>query len=97
MREVEFKGMTVEYDERCLKSYKWQKAINSGDPRRSAGAIARLFAGKDEYYAYAIAAKYPLPYDEWLEVADDQWDEGMDAMTELLAVVVEDMGGIAKN
>ena len=98
MRTVEFRGISVEYDERCVKSYRWQKAMNSGDAERSTKALARLFADKDEYYAYALSAEEPPTYEEWLEL-DDDWilDTGMDSMGGLLAAVLEDMGQTAKN
>lgn len=97
MRSIEFNGVTVEYDERCIKSYRWQKAMNSGDPERSTKAVARLFDGKDEYYAYALGADEPLGYEDWLADDGDWLDESMDAMGDLLAAVLEDMGQTAKN
>lgn len=97
MRTIEFKGVSVAYDEYCVKSYRWQKSMNSGDPERSTKAVARLFAGKDEYYAYAIGADEPMTYEEWLKMGDDFLDESMEAMSELLAAVLEDMGQTAKN
>ena len=51
MRTIEFEGVTVEYDERCTKSYKWQKSVMSGDMSRGMKAIESLFAGRDEEYA----------------------------------------------
>ena len=54
MRTIEFKGVKVDYDETCIRSWKWQKAVNSGDPARSVAAIERLFAGKDEDIADAL-------------------------------------------
>ena len=97
MRNLEFKGITVEYDEHCVKSYRWQKAMNSGDSGRSTRAVSRLFDGKDEYYAYLLSAEKPMSYEEWAKLDDDVLDESMDAMGELLAEVLEDMGQTAKN
>lgn len=97
MRSIEFNGITVEYDERCIKSYRWQKAMNSGDSERSTKAVARLFDGKDEYYAYALSADEPLCYEDWLADDGDWLDESMDAMGDLLAAVLDDMGQTAKN
>ena len=51
MRTIEFRGMTFEYDDRCTKSYKWQKKALSGDSGRALVAIEDLFAGRDEEYA----------------------------------------------
>ena len=51
MREIEFKGITVQYDEKCLKSWKWQKALASGEDKRGVAAIERLLLGKDEEIA----------------------------------------------
>lgn len=97
MRNLEFNGITVEYDERCVKSYRWQKAMNSNDSGRSTRAVSRLFGGKDEYYAYLLGAEKPISYEEWEKLGDDVLDESMDAMGELLAAVLDDMGQTAKN
>lgn len=97
MRTIEYKGIEVEYDERCMNSYRWQKAMNSGDSERSTKALARLFADKDEYYAYALSADKPMSYDEWLTSDDDWLDESMDQMGELLKAILDDMGQTAKN
>lgn len=51
MLTIEFRGKTVEYDEKCLKSWKWQKALASGDEARGIAAIERLFLGRDEEVA----------------------------------------------
>lgn len=51
MRTIEFKGVKVEYDETCVKSWKWQKAVNSGDGAKGVEAINRLLMGKDEEVA----------------------------------------------
>lgn len=87
MRTIEFKGHEIAYDERCLKSYKWQKAMNSGDSQRSTKAVAQLFAGRDEEYADLICGNDN----------PDELDTSMEAMGELLAAVLEDMGQLAKN
>ena len=87
MRTIEYKGVTVEYDERCVLSYKWQKAMNSNDPHRSVDAISRLFCGKDEDIADALCGN-----DD-----HDELDSAMDAMADLLKAVLEDMGRVAKN
>lgn len=97
MRTIEFRGVAVEYDERCIKSYRWQKAMNGGDSEKSTKAISRLFAGKDEFYAYALSADEPMSYEEWLNDDGDWLDDSMDAMGELLATVLDDMGQTAKN
>jgi hypothetical protein len=51
MRTIEFRGKKVEYDEKCLKSWKWQKCMASGDLSRGIDAISRLLNGRDEEYA----------------------------------------------
>lgn len=86
MRTIKFEGIDVEYDERCVMSYKWQKAANSGDPSRSTRAIERLFAGRDEEYADALS-----------DSGDDELDNALDKMGQLLQAVMEDMGRVAKN
>ena len=48
MRTIEFRGVTVEYDETCPRKWKWQKAIASGNGPKSISAIEELFCGKDE-------------------------------------------------
>ena len=55
MRTIEFEGKEYEYDDRCVMSWKWQKAINSNDSTRVMGAVERLFAGRDEEYADALS------------------------------------------
>lgn len=86
MRTIEFEGIKAEYDERCIMSYKWQKAVNSGDSARSTRAIERLFAGRDEEYADALS-----------DSGDEELDNAMDKMGQLLQAIMEDMGRIAKN
>lgn len=86
MRTIEFRGIQVEYDERCVMSYKWQKAMNSSDSARSMRAIEQLLCGRDEEYADLLCGG-----------SADDLDTSMEAMTELLAAVVEDMGRTAKN
>lgn len=87
MRSIEFRGITVEYEEKCVLSYKWQKAVNSGDPARASSAIERLLMGRDEEYADLLC-----------ENADpDELDTSMDAMGELLKAIIEEMGRKAKN
>lgn len=44
MKTIEFRGIEVEYDEKCPKSYTWQKLVNRNDIT----AIERLFLGHDE-------------------------------------------------
>ena len=51
MRTIEFRGVTVEYDETCIKSWSWQKAMASGDDVRGFAAIGRLLMGKDDEVA----------------------------------------------
>lgn len=86
MRTIEFEGIKAEYDERCIMSYKWQKAVNSGDPARSTRAIEQLFAGRDEEYADALS-----------DSGDEELDNAMDKMGQLLQAIMEDMGRLAKN
>ena len=97
MRTIEFNGVTVQYDERCTLSYRWQKAMNSGDPQRSTKAVSRLLCGKDEYYAYLLSADEPISFEEWEKLDDDVLDASMAVMGELLTAVIEDMGQTAKN
>lgn len=54
MRTIEFRGVTVEYDETCVNSWKWNKALASGDDKRGTAAIERLLLGKDEEVADAL-------------------------------------------
>ncbi len=85
MRTIEYQGVTIEYDERCLKSWKWQKAIMSGDMARGSRAIERLLCGRDEEYADALCGNED----------EDELDSANDAMQGLLAAVMEDAN--AKN
>lgn len=86
MRSIEFRGITVEYDERCTKSWKWQKAIASGNTERGIRAIERLLCGRDEEYADMLCSN------------DDpeELDSSADVMQELLAACVADLNE-AKN
>ena len=54
MRKIEFNGVAVEYDERCLRSWKWQKAIAVGTDAKRIEAIETLLLGKDEEVADKI-------------------------------------------
>lgn len=54
MRTIDFRGVKVEYDDSCTKSWKWQKAVASGDMSRTISAIERLLCGRDEEYADAL-------------------------------------------
>lgn len=47
MASTVFNGIEVEYDEKCVKSYKWQKRVAKGDPF----ALETLLLGKDEEVA----------------------------------------------
>lgn len=97
MKSITFKGITVEYDERCLRSYRWNKAIGSGDQARSSKAVERLFCGKDEYYAYVLSDENPMSYEEWLETDDSLLDDFMGDFADLLKAVMEDAGQLPKN
>lgn len=54
MRIIEFNGAIVEYDEWCLQSWKWQKAIAVGTDAKRIEAIETLLRGKDEEVADQI-------------------------------------------
>ena len=60
MKKIEFRGVEVEYDETCVKSWKWQKAINSGDSARGMKAISRLLLDKDEEVADQIGDDFEV-------------------------------------
>ena len=47
MATIDFRGVTVEYDDKCPTSYKWKKLINRND----ISAIEKLFLGRDEEVA----------------------------------------------
>jgi hypothetical protein len=81
MRTIEFHGIEVTYDERCSKSWKWQKAVASQDPVRSIAAIEKLLCGRDEEYADLLC-----------ENADPEApDTAADLMQELVAACVADL------
>lgn len=80
MRTIEFRGIKVEYDERCTHSWKWQKAVASGDMARSVSAVERLLCGRDEEYADALCGN-----DD-----PDAPDTSAEVMTELIAAVIAD-------
>ena len=85
MRTIEFKGIEVEYDEKCLLSWKWQKAVASGDQSRAVRAMEKLLCGRDEEYADALCGN------------DDPEapDTSAEAMQELVAACLSDAN--AKN
>lgn len=85
MRTIEFKGIEVEYDEKCLLSWKWQKAVASGDQSRAVRAMERLLCGRDEEYADLLCGN------------DDPEapDTSAEAMQELVAACLSDAN--AKN
>lgn len=88
MKTIEYKGHEFDYDERVTKSWKWQKAVASGDPARSTKAIERLFCGRDEEYADVLSG---------IDPESDELDASMEEMAELLAAIMEKIGGNAKN
>lgn len=85
MRTIEFKGIEVEYDEKCLLSWKWQKAVASGDQSRAVRAMEKLLCGRDEEYADLLCGN------------DDPEapDTSAEAMQELVAACLSDAN--AKN
>lgn len=54
MRTIEFKGVKVQYDEKVLYSWKWQKKLASGNPGAGMAAVEELLMGKDEEIADAL-------------------------------------------
>lgn len=92
MRTIEFNGVEVEYDERCNLSWKWQRAVSSGDGARLARAIDRLLLGKSDEVAMRLSGVEDGGDDD-LDVLDD----AMQPMVELLGAINEDMGRAAKN
>lgn len=104
MRTIEHMGVTVSYNERCLRNWRWQKAIASGDNARGTRAIERLLDGRDDYYAYALSTDDPIGIEEWLALGEDAQDDLLDgvedpgpAMNALLGAIMEDAGQAAKN
>lgn len=92
MRTIEFNGIEVEYDEKCNLSWKWQRAVSSGDGARLARAIDRLLLGKSDEVAMRLSGVEDGGDDD-LDVLDD----AMQPMVELLGAINEDMGRAAKN
>lgn len=85
MRTIEFRGIEVTYDERCTLSWKWQKAVASGDQSRAVRAMEKLLCGRDEEYADLLCGN------------DDPEapDTSAEAMQELVAACLSDAN--AKN
>lgn len=54
MRKIKFNGVAVEYDERCLRSWKWQKELAVGTDVKRFEAIEALLLGKDVEVAEQI-------------------------------------------
>lgn len=82
MRTITFQGHKVKYDERCLRSWKMQRAIaratSTGDPNASFEAADTILMGKAD------------------EIAELLGDD-IDTMGELLQAIVNEVGGEAKN
>lgn len=51
MRTIEYRGVEVAYDETRPLSWKWNKALASGDQARGMRAISDLLCGRDDEYA----------------------------------------------
>ena len=88
MRTIEFRDHEFDYDETVTKSWKWQKAVASGDMARSIGAIERLFCGRSDEYADILSGN---------DAGSDELDESMDDMTALVQAIMAEIGGTAKN
>lgn len=104
MRTIEHMGVKVEYNERCVNNWRWQKAVASGDGARGARAIERLLMGRDDYYAYALGTEDPVGVEEWDAMGADAQDELLDEVEDsgtllrgLLEAVLSDAGQTAKN
>lgn len=97
MRTIEFNGIEVKYDEKCNLSWKWQRAVSSGDGARLARAIDRLLLGRSDEIAMLLSG-VESSVDDGLGDDDlEVLDESMALMVELLGVINEDMGRKAKN
>lgn len=83
MRTIEFEGAEFDYDERCVKSWKWQKALSSNDSTRVIGAVERLFTGRDEEYADVLCGN-----DD-----PDGLDTSFEKLTELAMACIQEAGG----
>lgn len=70
MKQIEYNGITIEYDETCVKKWKWQKAIASGDSARIVKAIENLFCGKDEEVADQIGGDFETMTDLVGQIVD---------------------------
>ena len=86
MRTIEFQGIEIEYDERCTKSWKWQKAVASGDEGRAIKAVEQLLCGRDEEYADALCGNED----------PDAPDTSAQVMQDLIAACIADLND-AKN
>ena len=54
MRTIVFNGVTVEYDEKLVHSWKWQKKLAMNNGVAGMLAVEDLLLGKDEEVADAI-------------------------------------------
>ena len=54
MRTIEFNGVKVEYNEKLLNSWKWQKKLAGGNPAAGMAAVEELLMGKDDEVADAV-------------------------------------------
>ena len=86
MRTIEFQGIEIEYDERCTKSWKWQKAVASRDEARAIRAVEQLLCGRDEEYADRLCGNED----------PDAPDTSAQVMQDLIAACVADLNE-AKN
>lgn len=87
MRTIEFNGIEVTYDDSVTHSWKWNKAVASGDPRRMANAMERILCGRDEEYADLLCGNED----------HDELDSSMDVMGDLMQAILQDLDRPAKN
>lgn len=104
MAVIEYMGNEVDYNERCLTNWRWQKDVASSDPSRAIRAMERLLRGRDDYYSYVLTSGKDMSFEDWDALDEDaQYDlldsveASGDAIGGLIEAIMENASQSAKN
>ena len=68
MKSSDYKGTTVEYDESRLTSWRWQRAVASGDTSRAFEAFDELLGGRSDAVAEELGDSIDAMQDLILQI-----------------------------